>query len=567
MRDYRFEEIDQVSKFQRIEGVKKQKLDDILFRSSFNIKQNFAKDKDREKLEKEFRNCHKDHHKYFEEQKTQTNSSLRSQEYSISKLKKSLDLFESYWLAGTNSKTTQDFLMACEFLIERIGIQGNHLAKSNKFPETDYLSLSKYQLLLLSAARKALAHHPLEINSNKITYLVEKLGAEARIQIQDSVFHQKDLNHSLEEYQEVTADLLDKNESQIINLVLEHGFRDQFFCYSLNFGCDIGVQQDLNLVVEPLIPSRSKYSDFFSLELRLCKLLRIKVQIFNFSEFLTIDSKKIAPSHIEELKNIEEFKSFLSSEQFRKIYKLSNWSAVTINGTEYQKGANITESEFMKASGVDYIYEQRIFDKEKEALAIFRKNRLNSNEKIKKIIEEKALGYLRNLTDGIKKLKNSLSEEEYCFLREFFIADKDLDLEIESIFYSNRSKLLENGFKNGLINFRDSLKDMILGNLKLLDIISDNANFLNLASIWKEKFGKLPEKLQENILKLRLFFFEIRSRDVIEKLFLQQDNTEEIKKLILNELEISYAQDNGNKCIGLLKIFFYKSRFFFRSRI
>ena len=466
----------------------------------------------------------------------------------VDRLKTLLNKLEGY-VEQIQENQNKLYTLSCEFIVERIGDVSEKLARSKHFPETDYLSLSKYQLIILNASRKALAHHPLEIGDAKLRYFIEQLVMEARHKIKETIFEGDYVNDILIEHKSITIELLEDTKYQIQHLVIKYGFNEEFFLYSLDYGCNIGVQGDLNLVVIP-IDKNTKYTDLFSLELALTKLLQAEVKVFNFNDFRTLQTRKISFQHQEQLTEIEEFSTFVTTEKFRYIYNSEQWISVKIGATTYYKDqSNITETAFIQASSVDYIYTQHMFDMQKRDTEQFRSERINNVNEIRKIIEEKAELYLKNLLHGVDQLKISLSND-LELLKLFLVQDKELDLVIDKYFYSHREGILKAEYVDGIVNFRAQVKTGISNNGSF-SLIQEK-EFLQHAVAWKDLFQKLPINLKHIVQKLEMFFCEVRNPQIIEQIFNVNFDRTILQNSLIEDLEKLFCEDDAVKSTSLV---------------
>lgn len=525
-----------------------EKFKEILAKGLFDIEQPFDKDSDRDKhfqsLKKNNSIC-----QYFasqEEQPSQQVSIVPSNKKSplVDRLKELLNKLEEY-VEQIEATPNELHKLSCEFIVERIGDVSEKLARSKHFPETEYLSLSKYQLIILNASRKALAHHPLEIGDAKLRYLVEQLVLEARHKIKETIFEGNNVNDVLIEHKLTTLEFLEDIKCKIQNIVLQHGFREKFLCYSLWYGCDIGTQGDINFVVIP-IDENTKYTDLFSLELALTRLLQAEVKVFNFKDFKTIQTRKISPQHQDQLGQIEEFATFITTEKFRFIYQTGQWSSAKIGEIERSKASDISEAEFITASSVDYIYTQHMFNIERRDTEKFRQDRINNVSEIRKIIGEKAGLYLKNLLYGVSQLKEHLPSDALELLKLFLIQDKKLDLIIDKYFYTHREEILKTGYVDGIPNFRAMVKGAISNNGNFNFI--QEREFLQQAEVWGNLFQQLPINLKHMVQRLEMFFYEARNPEIIEQIFNESSDQELVTNLLIEDLKQLFCENEAVKC-------------------
>jgi uncharacterized protein with HEPN domain len=525
-----------------------EKFKEILAKGLFDIERPFDKDGDRELHFKSLKDnnsiC-----KYFalqEEQTSQQVSIVVSDKKSplVDRLKRLLNKLEEY-VEQIQENPSELHKLSCEFIVERIGDISEKLARSKYFPETEYLSLSKYQLIILNASRKALAHHPLEIGDAKLRYFIEQLVLEARHKIKETIFEGDNVNDALVEHKEITLEFLEDIKCKIRNIVLQHGFGEEFLCYSLGYGCDIGVQGDINFVVIP-IDKNTQYTDLFSLELALTKFLQAEVKVFNFKDFKTIQTQKISPQHQDQLGQIEEFATFITTEKFRFIYQTGQWSSAKIEEIEHSKASDISEAEFITASSVDYIYTQHMFDIERRDTEKFRQDRIKNVSEIRKIIEEKVDSYLKNLLHGVNQLKAHLPSDNLELLKLFLIQDKKLDLVIDKYFHSHREEILKAGCVDGIANFRAMIKGALSnnGNFNLIQ----EEEFFQHAKIWRDLFQKLPIDLKHMVQKLEIFFYEAKNPEIIEQIFNEHYDQAIVQNLLIEDLKQLFCENEAIKC-------------------
>ncbi|XP_065660753.1 uncharacterized protein LOC136084552 [Hydra vulgaris] len=522
----------------------KEKFKEIFAKELFNIKQSFDEDSKREQHFKSLKNDDSinEYFTILEKHTSQRLSNVTSEKKSplVDRLKGLLNKLEEY-IEQIQENPSELHKLSCEFIVERIGDVSEKLAMSRHFPETEYLSLSKYQLIILNASRKALAHHPLEIGDAKLRYFIDLLVLEARHKIKETIFEGNNVNDTLIEHKLITLEFLEDTKCKIQNIVLQHGFKEEFFLYSLDFGCNIGVQGDLNLVVLP-IDENTKYTDLFSLELALTKFLQVEVKVFNFQDFKTIQTRKISSQHQDQLGQIEEFTTFIATEKFRSIYHSGQWISVKIGKTtHYRAQGNILETEFIQASSIDYIYTQHTFNVEREDTKKLRQDRIENVSEIRRIIEKKAGLYLNNLVHGVNRLKAYLPNKILGLLKLFLIQDKKLNFVIDKYFHTHREEILKARYEDGIINFRAMVKAEVI-NKGSFDLIQEEKVLQNIKT-WNDLFQKLPCDLKDMVKKLEIFFYEARNPEIIEQIFNKDCDQAIIKSLLIKDLRQLFCEN------------------------
>jgi uncharacterized protein with HEPN domain len=455
--DDRFEEIDQVSEFKKIEGTKKQKLDDLLFSASFDITQEFKRDAEREKFEKTFRDCHKDHHKYFVEQKTPTNSSLRSESYSTSKILERIKCLEDILLDLNNDNLSKAskiaITLAAQYSLERIGTAANDLLRSQDFPDYGYLSVSKRQFLILNIARKSMAHHPIHIDDEKLDFYVEQLVLDSQFRLdrpKKSELQEKEeellFGEEGSEFQEsrkITFDDLRDQAKQILikNIIYANGFSDEIIVFNKNMGQDIGVQGDIVFIVHS--STNDKFYSVVGLELELSHRMNCDARVNTFEILKKSFYNKLSHVHLTTLKSMERFDDFIVTKELEEIYEKNLWIQVRIADKDYYNSRQISlddnfKNSFISASAVKYIPSQGVIESNTKRFATRAEEILQHNVEINNIIENKTIIFSQVFCQKLQELNNY---EGFTEVLQNVVLDLDISDNLNRYFLRNEEKI------------------------------------------------------------------------------------------------------------------------------
>mgnify|MGYP001032317599 CR=1 FL=1 len=294
---------------------------------------------------------------------------------------------------------------AAEYLIEDIGQnEADLLFKNKNFPNYKNTFISKRYFFLLNTYRKVLAHHPIEIDEELLQYNIEQL-------VLDTNYRLKQLNQAVENNlqqlenisfqasRNISFDELDEKKNDIYMYVESLGFKSDFKLFSNSLWCDLGIQGDLNLIVESRpnngrIPEFKKQVALIELEITLSKELNCNVKVYDSESLETRFGTKISSAHFKKLleliRNGYTLEDVLRGNVFMQAYREDSWSSVTL-----ENGLTIYKSRYRNRQ----IYEQIIKFIGGESTANDRNllsNLLSNTKQLKKSILVKFTEYNNN---------------------------------------------------------------------------------------------------------------------------------------------------------------------------
>ncbi|OJW68803.1 MAG: hypothetical protein BGO68_04475 [Candidatus Amoebophilus sp. 36-38] len=243
-------------------------------------------------------------------------------------------IFDELARIDLNKERRAILQMSAEYLIEEIGPLAEKLTERKDFRDSPYLSLSKRNLYLIAMCRKATAHYPLGIDESLVAYLIDQLVLDTRVRLSKD---NSGLRASLENLKfnktgEITGENLEQKRIEICATLEGLGFKNDFKLFGKAFGCDIGVQGDLNILVEydtlQLKESEGGQEKLIELEIRLSKELNGDVRVYTADTLRDRLKTKVNTTHLAKLKEstVYTLEDIIQGNKFIKIFEEDRWS-------------------------------------------------------------------------------------------------------------------------------------------------------------------------------------------------------------------------------------------------
>ena len=247
--------------------------------------------------------------------------------------------------------------MSAEYLIEEIGPIAEKLVNNPDYIESRCLSTSRRNLYLIAMCRKATAHYPLGIDENLADYLIDQLVLDTKARINKGSQELKASKEDLEfkKTQQITSENLEKREVDIHAIVEGLGFKGNFKLFGKAFGCDIGVQGDLNLLVEydTLQGNEKDHEKLIELEIRLSKELNGDVRVYTADTLRDRLKLKVGTSHLDALEEsaVYTLEDVIRGYKYLKIFKEDRWSTFTLSDNRV-----LTRSDYLEGQDLEKLF-------------------------------------------------------------------------------------------------------------------------------------------------------------------------------------------------------------------
>jgi hypothetical protein len=247
------------------------------------------------------------------------------------------------------------YYLSGEYLLEHIGSKSEKLSQHEAYQDTSYVEISRRNLLFLSVARKIMAHYPLVLENEVLTHSINQLVLYAKPyfehyerHIQFSITHvsrnkrgpfQNERSLSLEELQE--------HQSEIEFLIVGYGFKEDFKI----FDTDIGIQADLNFIVEPEGETSNYEPNLLQLELELCHELNANIKVYAKNDLARKLSPKLNHQHVASLVGDSEvLDDYIRRVKLIRIFESGYWSEIV-----FKNNRVVIRSEYLESEEVSKI--------------------------------------------------------------------------------------------------------------------------------------------------------------------------------------------------------------------
>ncbi|MFA6060539.1 MAG: hypothetical protein WC756_20225 [Taibaiella sp.] len=271
------------------------------------------------------------------------------------------NIFENFY---KNEKNTI-LQLAAEYLLEEIGQRSKIFLTYPLYQEETRLTLTNRYFNLLVTARKVMAHFPIAISSDLMNYYIERLVLETQFELKDNVEKSTSLDNSntMHVPRLITVEDLIDNRLLLDLYVARYGFKPDYKIFHRNFNTDIGIQGDLNLLVEPV----SSTYRLFELELHLSDAFNANVRVFTRRTLRKRYENKISSYYYKNIVNeAQTLGDLRRSQDFIRIFREQRWAKVRI-----PNNGEILVSDHQRRKALEFILSfiaKREIYEEKEAL-------------------------------------------------------------------------------------------------------------------------------------------------------------------------------------------------------
>lgn len=457
--------------------------------------------------------------------------------------------------------------LSAQYLLEDIGSTSNGFIKSQDFQDYGYVSISKRQFLILNIARKAMAHHPMYIDDEKLEFYIKQLVLDSQFRFQQlenktlennnvTIFSNEFIDFSTR--RDVSFEELETKKELIKSIIFGNGFSDQVIVFNKKMGCDIGIQGDAVFIVFPI---EGRASFICELELELSYNLNCDIKVYTpytlTQEFL----KKLTIEHQTEVLAVEQFDDFLTTKKFEQIYDDGTWTKARILGIgDVYKNQPISKKDFAAATEVEYVFSQRYKNEQREKTKQFRQDRIDKVKEIEDIIIYKTIIYARKICKVLNEIKEEIGLASLHKLFNILMLDRLLVQKVGEYFLKHEYQIqtkfpeLSTITKNGFINYAyDKPEEFFIKFSVLVDlqelIVNKKSAFESLNVLMKKEFDKLG-----------FIISQLRGTEIIEHIkkniihFLVKDNDWLLMPAILTNLKEKYCDDSN-----ILKIWLNKN--------
>ncbi|MBW8310074.1 MAG: hypothetical protein K0M45_10665 [Candidatus Paracaedibacteraceae bacterium] len=303
-----------------------------------------------------------------------------------SNISKLTPIFEELADASASEKRKKILRMSAEYLIEEIGPITEILSERKDYDDSKHLSISKIYFYLIGMARKSMAHYPMGIGDDPLRYLIDQLVLNTQIRLEDMSNSLNILGEEMnfQESRGIPFEKLEKNKIEIYGLVEGLGFKNDFKLFGKSLGCDLGIQGDLNLLVEQENHREISVSDnLMELEIRLSQLLNGNVRVYTEATLANRLDKKVNSEHLTKIKQQTTFtlENIIRGNRFFNIFKEDRWSAFQL-----PDGRSFTRSDYLEKQDIKKIFK---FFLNEEVSVKFLEIAFSNKEKFLQAIKDK----------------------------------------------------------------------------------------------------------------------------------------------------------------------------------
>ncbi len=292
-------------------------------------------------------------------------------------------LFETLQLPSKTEENPDILEMSTSYLIEEVGQLAGLLTRHPHYKESEPLCTSKKAFDLISMCRKSMAHYPLSISGHLKEYILNQvtLDTKARL-VKDPHFSAQELS---EHIYPTTQEEVEEKSGEIYAAIEGLGFKSDFKFFGKMFDCDVGVQRDWNLIVEPMHlteKGESVFQKLIELEVLLSRILHSDVSVYTV-ETLQNMRNRVTEEHLEEIKRKAVFtlEDIILQNKYKRIFQEDRWSTFTIpDGTIFSRSQFLEQNDLKHI--IDFFLEKSLADKSLE-------NILEDQKKLQRLVKDK----------------------------------------------------------------------------------------------------------------------------------------------------------------------------------
>jgi uncharacterized protein with HEPN domain/predicted nucleotidyltransferase len=305
----------------------------------------------------------------------------------IAGISKLTPIFEELANSSISEKRKKILRMSAEYLIEEIGPITEILSERKDYYDSKNLSISKRYFYLIGMARKSMAHYPMSVGNDPLQYLIDQLVIDTRIRLESKADNSLSILKEETEFQgsrEILFEELERNKIGIYGIVEGLGFKNDFTLFGKSLGCDLGIQGDLNLLVEQEGHREISLSDnLMELEIRLSQLLNGNVRVYTEATLASRLDKKVNSEHLTKIKQQSTFtlEDIIRGNRFYNIFKEDRWSAF-----QMPDGRSFTRSDYLEKQDLKKIF--KFFLGEKVSVKLL-EGAFSNKEKFLQVIKGK----------------------------------------------------------------------------------------------------------------------------------------------------------------------------------
>jgi hypothetical protein len=453
--------------------------------------------------------------------------------------------------------------LSAQYMLEDIGDILGGLIEYKEFQDYGYLSISKRQFYILNVARKAMAHHPLQIHEQMLEFYVDQLVLDSSHRLHDLTDKQltvmgDEIAHDFIPRRNISHEELEQRKVAIKNIIIGNGFSKDFIGFSRKLGHDIGMQGDLVFVVFPI---EDRASNLFELELSLGYFLNADIKVYTFDTLQQQFYRKITPQHRSEILIIEQFDDFLTTKKFEQIYDDGTWTKARIVGIgDVYKNQPIPKKDFAAATEVEYVFSQRYKNEQREKTKQFRQDRIDKVKEIEDIIIYKTSIYAQKICKVLNEIKEEIGLASLHRLFNILMLDRLLIQEVGEYFIKHEHEIqtkhpeLTNITRWWFVNYAYKEPEEFFIKFPML------AALRKLIANKKSAFESLDAPMQKISNEFGFIVSQLRGTEIIDHIaknivhFGVKDNNWLLMPAVLTNLKEKYCNDSN-----ILKIWLNKS--------
>lgn len=357
----------------------------------------------------------------------------------IGSIKKLDSTFEELDNESLNPTRRNTLKLSAEYLIEEIGMVAGKLLIRKDYIEPAYLSTSKRNLDLISMCRKSCAHFPLGLDEKLIEYLMGQLVLDARLRLAPSQVNvevpTKDLD--FQKSRKITWDELERKKTEIYALVEGLGFKSDFKIFGKSLGCDIGVQGDLNLLIEAIEAPEinTEHQNLIELETGLSRELNCDVRAYTPTTLAGRLQLKVTSEHIQQIQEsaTHTLEDVILGNTFIQMFREDRWASFrTPDGNVFTRSDFLEQRDLIKIAS--FLLGSKFSWQQLESL-------LNDKETLQKTIQGRLCEYNaspKQYSQGLKDVLLILSSVVPLYETKFqfiYIPVRKRDGKIDYTYY------------------------------------------------------------------------------------------------------------------------------------
>ena len=251
--------------------------------------------------------------------------------------------------------------LAAEYWLEEVGVTAEQIAERYPQEKTESLAVSTRNFYLLGLYRKAMAHQSILMDFAVLNYLIEQQSLETKVLLKQAPINsQLPSGQSFKKSRNLSYEDLKKYQVEMTAYVEGYGFNADFKILGRLSGNNIGVQGDLNILVQPSNVSQVTPFHESELELALSDLLNADVRVYTQRTLEQRWKSKVTTQHIATIvAQSYTLVSYLQREEYKKIFQQQRYASFMHAGQRIDISQLRLRAEFQEL--FSYLFDKTTF--------------------------------------------------------------------------------------------------------------------------------------------------------------------------------------------------------------